>query len=172
MNYEAGISQSLFKKKISIEFTGFMVKGDNLIVTGEMGKLFNTGEIDNKGIEIAIQANPSNDFNINTAYSYIHMKTPVYATPENQLYISGQYRLNKLTIMAGLHHVSGLDTDVSAKINTRENYTLFNAMAIYQVWKYLSLFVNGENLLDQTYENNRFYTMPGATVFGGISFKM
>ena len=172
MNYETGISQFLFKKKLSVEFTGFMVKGDNLIVTGEMGKLFNTGGIDNKGIEIAIQASPLNNFNVNAAYSYIDMKTPVYATPENQLYISVQYRLNNLTVIAGLHHVSGLDTDVSAKINTRENYTLFNAKVIYQVWKYFSLFVNGENLLDQTYENNHYYTMPGATVFGGISFKM
>jgi hypothetical protein len=40
------------------------------------------------------------------------------------------------------------------------------------ILKYLGLFISGENLLDQTYENNHYYIMPGITVFGGINFKM
>ncbi|HJZ40571.1 MAG TPA: TonB-dependent receptor [Bacteroidales bacterium] len=172
LNYEAGFSQSLFKRSLSIEITGFMVKGNNLIVAGEMGKLFNTGKINNKGIEIAVEALPVKNLSLSASYSFIDMKTPVYATPEHQLYISGQFRLGNYTLSAGLHQVGGLDTDPSAVVNTSESYTLVNAKISCKVGKYLGLFISGDNLLDQTYETNHYYTMPGALVFGGIHVKI
>jgi outer membrane receptor protein involved in Fe transport len=172
INYEAGFSQKLFKQRMSVELTAFKIKGDSVIVAGQMGKLFNTGEIENLGIEVSVLASPLNNLSFNASYSYIRMKEPVYATPKHQLYVSGQYRFNKVAMMAALHMVCGLDTDASAKINTSERYTLVNARISYMILKYLGLFISGENLLDQTYENNHYYIMPGITVFGGINFKM
>lgn len=37
----------------------------------------------------------------------------------------------------------------------------------YKLTEAVSLFVKGENLLDQTYEINAGYPMPGITFFGG-----
>jgi outer membrane cobalamin receptor len=41
---------------------------------------------------------------------------------------------------------------------------------MYNITKNIKLYVSGENLLGQTYQVNRYYTMPEATVFGGVNF--
>jgi outer membrane cobalamin receptor len=172
INYEAGMAQEMFGEKITLELTGFIIDGDNMIVSGAMGKLYNTGSLHNKGVEFSLDANPSKNLNINVAYSYIHMKSPVYGTPENQLYAGCRYLVKKVILSASVQVVDGLDTDPSATINTKESYTLVSAKVTYQAWKFLGFFVSGDNLLNQTYETNHYYTMPGAVVFCGINMKI
>jgi outer membrane cobalamin receptor len=121
INYEAGMAQELFGKKMTVELTGYIIDGDNMIVSGSMGKLYNTGSVHNKGIEFSLDADPSENLNINVAYCYIHMKSPVYGTPENQLYVSSRYIINKITLTASVQMVNRLDTDPSAIINTKES---------------------------------------------------
>ena len=41
----------------------------------------------------------------------------------------------------------------------------------FEVCKYLSLWVRGENLLAQRYEINAGFPMPRATVIGGVKVK-
>ncbi len=168
LNYEAGILKSFYNRKLNVELTGFLVKGDNLIVTVPMKGLLNAGEVENKGIEFSADANPVNRLNFRATYSYINMKSPVYATPEHQLYISSRYRLNKTSFTLSLQHVSNLDTDPSAKTHF-EDFTLVNARVGYRFCKFAEVFINGENLLNQKYEQNRYYTMPGTTVFAGLN---
>jgi iron complex outermembrane receptor protein len=50
-----------------------------------------------------------------------------------------------------------------------ESYTLLNAKAMYNLSKNMKIYVSGENLLGQSYQANRYYTMPGTTVFAGIN---
>jgi iron complex outermembrane receptor protein len=166
--YEAGLLKSFYERKLNFELTGFWVKGDNLIFTVPMKGLLNAGEVENKGIEFSTDANPSARLNFHAAYSYINMKNPVYATPEHQLYVSSRYRVNKTSFMLSLQHVANLDTDPSANVHL-EDFTLVNARMGYQFCRFAEVFVNGENLLDQKYEQNRYYTMPGITVFAGIN---
>jgi len=40
---------------------------------------------------------------------------------------------------------------------------------MYNLSKNIKLYVSGENLLGQTYQVNRYYTMPEATIFAGIN---
>ena len=167
-NYEAGILRSFFDRKLNLELTGFIVNGNNLIITVPMKGLQNAGEVSNKGLEFSADANPSVKFNIHAAYSYINMKVPVYATPEHHLFISSRYRLNKTTVMLSLQQVVNLDTDPSAKVY-QESYTLVNAKVSQRFCRYAEVFFSGENLLNQKYEQNRFYTMPGTTVFAGVN---
>lgn len=167
-NYEAGILKSFYSRKLNLELTGFLVKGDNLIVTVPMKGLLNAGEVENKGIEFAADANPSTKLSFHAAYSYIHMKSPVYATPEHQLFISSRYRLNKTSFMLSLQHVANLDTDPSAKTYF-EDFTLINARIAYRLFRFAEVFANAENLLNKKYEQNRYYTMPGITAFTGLN---
>ena len=131
-----------------------MVKGDNLIITIPNTGLQNAGEVSNRGLEFAADANPSTKFNIHTAYSYINMKEPVYATPEHQLFISSRYRLNKTMFMLSLQQVVNLDTDPSAK-TCQEDYTLVNSKISHQFCKYAEAFFSIENLLNQKYEQKQ-----------------
>jgi len=167
-NYEAGVLKSFFERRLNLELTGFRVKGNNLIITVPMKGLLNAGEVDNKGIEFSADANPAAKLNFHAAYSYIHMKSPVYATPEHQLFVSSRYRLNKTSFMLSLQQVSNLDTDPSSNVHL-EDFTLVNARMGYRLCRFAEIFVNAENLLDQRYEQNRYYTMPGITVFAGLN---
>ena len=167
-NYEAGVLRSFFSRKLNLELTGFLVEGDNLIITVPNKGLQNAGEVSNKGIEFSVDANPNAKLNFHATYSYINMKTPVYATPEHQLFFSTRYRLNKTMFMISLQQVSNLDTDPSAK-TFEESYTLVNAKISHRFCKYAEVFVSAENLLNQEYEQNRYYTMPGTTVFAGVN---
>jgi iron complex outermembrane receptor protein len=167
-NYEAGVLRSFFDRKLNLELTGFLVEGDNLIVTVPMKGLQNAGEVSNKGIEFSADANPSAKLNFHAAYSYINMKTPVYATPEHQLFVSSRYRINQTMVMLSLQQVANLDNDPTAKVH-QESYTLLNAKISQRLCPYAELFVSAENLLNQEYEQNRYYSMPGTTVFAGLN---
>jgi iron complex outermembrane receptor protein len=171
MNYETGVSKTFFDQNLIAELTIFVVNGDNLIVNvGPPNGYLNTGEVSNKGIEIALNTQPAQNLTVNATYSYINMKNPVYATPEHHLFLNAHYRIRKFQLMASVQHIANLDNDPS-EVTNLENYSLLNAKIIYQLFNNLKLFVSGENLLSQEYEVNRFYTMPGATVFSGINFQ-
>jgi len=167
-NYETGILHSFPDNKLNVELTGFILKGNNLIQQVPNQGFQNSGEISNKGIELSADGKVNKQLGFHLAYSYIHMKTPVYATPEHQLFISGNYRIKNFGFTASLQQVSGLDTDASNAV-ARQSYTLLNAKASYRLIKNVQFFISGENLLDQKYETNRYYTMPGATVFSGVN---
>jgi len=170
MSYETGLLQSFFNQKLKLELTGFIVKGNNLIITVPLVGLQNAGEVFNKGIEFAVVANPFENLGFNLTYSYIDMESPVYATPKHHLFISCNYRVKKFQFMPSIQYVNHLDTDPSAK-TSYQNYVLLNSKISYQGWKYAELFIMAENLLNQKYETNKYYTMPGVTAFGGVKFK-
>jgi len=170
MSYETGLLQSFFNQKLKLELTSFIVRGNNLIITVPMVGLQNAGEVFNKGIEFAVVANPFENLGLNLTYSYIDMESPVYATPKHHLFISCNYRVKKFQFMPSIQYVNHLDTDPSAKTSFQD-YVLLNSKISYQVWKYAELFIMAENLLNQKYETNKYYTMPGVTAFGGVKFK-
>lgn len=171
MDYETGVRQSFLKQKLNFEITGFIVKGNNMIVTGNMGQLFNAGEIYNKGIEFAANAIPVKNLSFNLTYSYIEMKSPVYSTPRSHLFLSGNYKLNKFQFSASVQQVNHLNTVYDGSAPHFQNYTLVNAKVSYVVWKSAEIFISVNNLLDQKYETVQYYPMPGFTFFGGLNFK-
>jgi len=171
MSYETGLLQSFFNNKLKLELTGYIVKGDNLIISVPMAGLQNAGEVHNIGIEFAANSNLSESLGFNLTYSYINMKSPVYATPKHHLFLSGNYHMNKWLLTTNIQYVNHLDTDPSSKISY-QNYVLLNFKISYKIWKYAELFITAENILNQEYENNRYYSMPGVTVFGGLKIKI
>jgi len=170
-NYETGISQTFLNDRFNLELTGFIVKGKNLIINVPLQGLMNAGEIDNKGIEFAANGRFTDNLSVNMTYSFIGMKSPVYATPKNHFYMSGRYELNKWGLMAGIEYVNHLDTDPTP-ISSFQNYTLVNARVFYRPIKKLEIYLSGENLLGEKYKTIRYYPMPGTTVFGGLNFTL
>ena len=171
INYETGVSGTFYQGKLNAELTFFSIQGDNLIITVPLQGLLNAGEIDNKGIEALVNARPVKNLGLSATYSYIHMKNPVYATPEHKLYLSANYQWKKLQLNASLQQIIHLDNDPSPVVSN-EDYTLLKAKAAYSINRYLKWYVSGENLLNDKYEMNRYYTMPGATVFTGINITL
>ena len=168
ISYETGISQALSNQKINLELTFYIEKGNNMIITVPLQGLRNAGIIDNRGIEFAANGTLTDNLSFNMTYSYIGQKSPVYATPKNHLFISGRYNFNKFGFTAGVEYVGHLDTDPTTS-TAFQTYTLVNAKVSYMLWKKGELYLSGDNLLGEKYETLRYYTMPRATVFGGLN---
>ncbi len=170
-SYETGLAHNFLEDKFKIELTGYLLNGDNLIVTGAMGNLYNTGQIHNKGLEMAFNAIPVKNLEFMLSFSYIHMEKPLFATPKNNLFLSGTYRWEKLRFNASFQNISDLNNDATGKINL-VSYSLLNAKAAWSVNRHLEFTLSGENLLGQKYEPNRYYPMPLTTIFAGVNLQL
>jgi outer membrane cobalamin receptor len=172
VNYEAGIIQKLMKDKLTLEFTAYHAKGDNLIVAlaGTNGmKYQNSGSFSNTGIEFSGTYKPGSRLILMANYSYISMEKPILATPEQQLFISSTYKWNKLGANLSLQHIHNLYTRVGPSPEIRDSYTLLNTRISYAFSKYIDVFVKGENLTNQKYYINYNYPMPGFIGFIGLN---
>ena len=168
MNYETSFLQSFYNRKINLELTGFSIIGDNMIITIPNIGLQNAGEIHNRGIEFSGNINPSEKLEMNITYSYTAMKNPVYATPRHNLFGSISYKYRKFNFMVSSQHINHLDSDPAINREAYETYTLLNSKVSFHITGWAELFLSAENILNQTYATNIYYTMPGITVFGGV----
>ena len=171
VNYEIGVLQKLMGNKLLLELTLFKAKGDNLIQTvmGPTGpKNENTGKFSNTGVEFAGTFKPNNMFTLSANYSYISMKEPIVASPEQQLFVSGTYKWAKLSINISLQHIHNLYTQITPQ-KEKDSYTLLNSRVSYLINKYIDVFVKGENLTNKKYYINYAYPMPKIIFFGGFN---
>lgn len=169
MNYEVSIQQSLVDNRLNVGMSLFYIKGDNMIqVVPVNGKpLFtNSGEVENKGFEITASYQATTNLRFSANYSLLDMVHPVLSAPEHKLYVSGNYSKGRWNVSSGLQYIGGLYTTLLPE-PVKENFALWNARLNYKITEAASLFVKGENLLDQTYEINSGFPMPGITFFGG-----
>lgn len=169
-SYEVAFSQNI-QNKFNYGINIFYIDGENIITTQMTdGKPLNvnTGEIENKGIELEANYKICESWNVNANYSYLDMKNPVIAAPEHKLYVGGRFNKNKWMASAGLQYVGGLYTAVGNNA-TKEDFVLANAQVQFSPLKWLGIWVKGENLLDQDYEINAGYPMPGANVMVGAN---
>jgi outer membrane cobalamin receptor len=171
MDYEIGVLQRFIHNKVSLELTLFKANGDNLIQTvmtptGPQNE--NSGEFSNTGVEFAGTFRPSDKFNVNATYSYISMKEPIVAAPEQQMNLSGTYKWNRFNFNLAVQHIQNLYTQVTPEKVT-ESYTLLNSRISCIINKYVDVFVKGENLTNKKYYINYGYPMPRIIVFGGIN---
>lgn len=179
-NYEVGINQAFLNQHLNIECTAFYLEGSNVIVAltndnppPDM-KRQNHGSFEHKGIEFSAKCHQSKNFNMNLAYTYINMKDAKVAVPEHQLYLGGRYTFGKFNISANVQQVIGLYTLVDDEElgDITQDYMLLNAKLTCNLSDYLRVFVSGQNLLDQEYEINYDYSMPGATFYCGAVLKL
>jgi outer membrane cobalamin receptor len=169
INYEIGIIQKLLNNKLSLELTGFKSDGSNMIVSGSNGiKYENTGSFSNTGIEFSGTYKPIDNFMINANYSFISMDKAIVATPEQQLFVSGTYKWNKLSFNLSVQHIQNLYTQITPS-KVKDSYTLLNTRIAYTINKYTDVFLKGENLMDEKYYINYGYPMPGFIAFGGLN---
>ena len=171
VDYEIGVLQRFLANKISLELTIFKANGDNLIqtvMTATGPKNENTGEFSNTGVEFAGTYRPTEVLTLNATYSYISMKEPIIAAPEQQLNLGGTYKWNRFNFNLSVQHIQNLYTQVKPEKVT-ESYTLLNSRISCVIKKYIDIFVKGENLTNKKYYINYGYPMPRIIVFGGIS---
>jgi iron complex outermembrane receptor protein len=169
-NYELSYLQTLFNNQLSLGVNLFYIKGDNMIQVAMVdGKPLNinSGKVENKGIEFSTAWQVTQSLRFSANYSYLDMTYKILAAPEHKLYVSGNYTKERWNFSSGLQYIGNLYTTIGPEPQ-KERFLLWNARIHYKALEWLNIFLRGENLLDQAYEINAGYPMPGATVFGGL----
>lgn len=171
-NYELGALQKFLNSKIALELTGFYATGSNLIeISGTYPDVQykNTGEFEHFGIEFQGKYLITENLDVLANYSWLHTDKPVLAAPANMLYAEGNYKLKGLAFRLSMQYINQLITQTNPEFN--ESYFLLSARVSYTYDNFLTFYLDGNNLLNQEYEINYDYPMPGINFFGGISVK-
>jgi len=170
LNYELSYKQRFLQNRLRLNANIFYLDADNLISTETVnGKSLNinTGQINNWGIEFESAYKILSKLELNTNYSFLHMKKYVTAAPQHKVYIGIHYQLDKLSISSGLQYINGLYTSVEENKH-QENFLLWNLTTSYLIHENFCIFARGENLLAQKYEVIEGFPMPRATFMGGV----
>lgn len=169
MNYELSYSGAS-GKGFSYGANIFYMEGCNLINTVRVDgrpRNVNTGSFYHWGFEVNGNCKLNKQWEFDANYSFLHMNTPLEGSPEHKTYVGVTYRYKNLSVRPSLQYIGNLPLS-EGKESIKESYTLFNISATYRTKPYLQLFVNGENLLCQHYQELAGFYMPRATVIGGI----
>ncbi|MGL5318312.1 MAG: TonB-dependent receptor [Bacteroidales bacterium] len=169
INYELSISQNLISNRLQVDLSGYYLDAQNLIQTIRVDgrpKNINSGRVENYGIECGVNFKVSRSFSLHSNYSYIHMKDPVLATPRHKVYAGGVYAIKKWTIQSGVQYVNTLFTQTSPLLS--ESFTLWNASLAWSILSKVEIYTKVENILNQSYQINAGFPMPGANAYGGI----
>lgn len=168
-SYELSWKQRLMGGRLHYGVNLFYIDADNIIQTVNR-KNVNTGELENKGVELDLQYRINSHWSLNTNHSWLDMKNPVVSAPKYKGYIGANMHYGRWTGSAGLMQVCGLYTAIGEN-RTTEDFTLLNATIGYAVCKNAKLWIKGENLLAQKYEYIAGMPMPRATFMGGVNIE-
>jgi len=172
-NYDISYLQSI-GNKLKFEFTTFFAEGKNMIATeivNSRPKNVNTGEFINKGFEFAAHYHISHSLTISGNYSFLKTDTKLTAAPKHKAFLKANWKINQFTLTPTLQYINGLYLETANNQDLMESYALLNLKISYKANNWLSLFLNGENLTDASYQTFAGYPMPGAIILGGINFK-
>jgi len=180
MNYEVSWLQALLDNRLQFDLTAYVVKGDNMIqVTPGVPPAMtrkNLGTFTNKGIEFSAKYFVLKNLYVNANYSYLDLDKPVLAAPRQQINVNVNYSYKIWSLNVSSQYVEKLYSAVYSSpaqpITKALNYNVLNARLSVRPAKWLELFVAGSNLLDQKYEINYGYPMPGIYFNTGFNVRL
>ncbi len=170
MNYELAFSDNLLNNSLHVGLNLFYLKADNMIATTMVDgrpRNVNTGKTENSGVEFEAKYKAGKHLALNANYSYLHMSNPTAGAPEHKLYAGADYTNGKFAASTGLQYIAGLYL-AAGKNADKEYFTLWNLTASYKVFKGITAYARGENLLAQKYQTMQGFTMPRATIMAGV----
>ncbi|MGL5787903.1 MAG: TonB-dependent receptor plug domain-containing protein [Bacteroidales bacterium] len=169
INYELSASQGLFSNRLQLDLSIYYLDAKNLIQTVRTDgrpQNINTGRVKNFGVEFMANYKVLSNFSLNTNYSYVHMKEPVLAAPKHQFYFGGTCDVKDWSFQTGIQYINKLYTQTAPALT--DNFTLWNASVAYSPLSWLEIYAKVENILNQSYQINAGFPMPGANAYGGI----
>lgn len=175
-NYELSYSQDFSQGRGNATLTAYAIDGENMIMVVPNPNTpppvinMNTGSFYHTGFELDARYRMTDNFSVQLGYSLVDMDTPKVGAPGTQLLLGGQYRAGKFEVMSSLMVVGDLYTKVMpANEMVSEDFANLTAKITYRPVKQVTLFVSGENLLNEEYQLQYGYPMPGATLFTGMN---
>ncbi len=182
--YEVGIEHT-FTPEFLGRVTFFSTQVDNLINWAPISpgswtwKVQNIGRASMKGFEGEIKAKFLKKLSLSLNYTYLEAidekefkgKSLPYR-PKNKLFVSLDYNLGP-DIQFHLENQF-----IGERYTNRENldklpsYNLLGAKITYRMNNKLKIFLKGDNLLNEKYEDTKGYPMPGTILKGGVEITL
>lgn len=186
LGWDAGVEQSLLDDRLILDVTYFNNRIKNLI-TGSGNTAVNlpgTSRID--GIEFTASAEVVENLRLDASYTFTNGEdangTELPRRARHIASLTGNYRFDvagrPANINLGIQY-NGSQQDtvfdsffpVAMRTVTLDDYTLVNLGASYEVADGAELYVRGENLLNEKYQEIYGYGAPGASVYAGFKLK-
>ncbi len=183
VGWDAGIDQDMFGGHATASLTYFRNDFENLIdYDGGLNKYVNTGRAKTDGIAAALRSEVLKDLVVRLSYTFTDTKNK--STNEDLLRRprhKADFRVD-YAVTSTIHVTSSIlyvgkkaDNDFSTFPATRvtvDDYILVNVAASWKINDQFEVFVRGENVADQKYEEAHGFGTPGAAgyVGGTISF--
>jgi outer membrane cobalamin receptor len=154
-NYETGINQTIFSG-VSLDLTGFIMKGDNLIEVNSnsspppMHLFQNTGEFNFKGMELGFRIEQRN-LNGQVYYSHLDTQDKTQGRPEDKLSMKVRCSLERASFSLDGQYVWNYyaQDDHQEKI---DEFFALNTKLSYKLASCLEFFAGVENILDEPYQ--------------------
>ncbi|MFQ5707592.1 MAG: TonB-dependent receptor [bacterium] len=170
---EAGVNQT-FGDRVTIDFTGFVQKGDNMIVVrpdenSPTGSRFtNSGNFSHKGIEAALSIRAARNLAFSATTTNLDPENDTALVPQNVYTFGLTYTPASFTLELNGQWVTELYNNDNQK-NKLDNFFVLDFQGSYRASSAFSIFAAVDNLLDESYELIRGFPRPGASIFAGIS---
>jgi vitamin B12 transporter len=179
--WDAGIDQTLNGGKVRLSATYFDLNIGNLIqYTSVNGYQNVSGTTNRRGVELSGKARLTSWLATSVSYTYTDAEAAngqrLIRVPRH-VYSVGldMTPIERLSINATAHIVRDtLDIDpvTFAQDYVLDDYVLINAKVTYAVSDDLSLYVRGENLLNQEYQTIQGYGTSDLAVYAGLTLKL
>jgi outer membrane cobalamin receptor len=172
-NYEIGVSQTL-ARRISLDITGFVSEGKNIILTGGVWPnmtLTNSGSFIHRGVEFSGSAFISHDVHLQTSYSFIDPGKETRSVPKHKAFLGGDVTYRIFDFSLSIQHIEGMYGSDNSK-NPLEDYTSIGIKVSVRIIPQYSINLSADNLLNKNYQIILGYPMPGRTFTAGLNWTL
>lgn len=172
LNYELSWLQKLIENKLNIELTGYLTKGENMIQVqnpGPNAKRQNVGSFKNKGIEFSVNYMPLKGLHFHSNYNYLYQDKITLAAPRQQFNTNVNYNYKIWNFFTGLQYIDKLYSSLNPAHT--QYYSLWNTRVSAVPFRKVSVFIAANNLLNQQYQINYGYPLPGRNYSAGVDVR-
>lgn len=161
---EIGTKWDLFNRRLNVSASIFRTEKTNARTTDPTtGDVELDGEQRVDGFELGLGGNITKEWNVFAGYTYmdsevlssrnpLEVGSDVPRTPQHSFNVWTAYELPfGLTLGGGAQYMDKVDRSTTTTNQYAPGFTLWNAMASYEVNKHFSLRLNANNLFDEAY---------------------
>ncbi|MCC3306183.1 TonB-dependent receptor plug domain-containing protein [Sneathiella sp. HT1-7] len=184
--WDAGVEQAFLEDKLILDVTYFNNRIENLIQgSGNTAvNLASTSRI--QGMEFTASTEPFENIRFDASYTYTNGKdaigTALVRRPKHIASLIGNYSFDVMERPANLNlslQYNGKQSDivydsyfpVATRTVDLDSYTLVNLAASYEFAEGAEVYMRGENLLNEDYQEVYGYGSPGISFFAGLHIK-
>jgi vitamin B12 transporter len=186
IGWDAGVEQSFLDDQVILDVTYFNNRIKDLIQGSGNTAVNLPGTSRIQGIEFTASTEPFDNLRLDASYTYTDGKdangTELIRRPKHIASLVGNYSFNVKERPANINlsiQYNGKQTDtvydnffpVVTRNVTLDSYTLVNLAASYEIADGAEIFMRGENLLNEDYQEVYGYGTPGISFFAGVHIK-